>query len=239
MNTRFYTLVLIIFSFFFVCAKLNVEEEYLSYQGIATDLKSDQFYYLEEHKETIDHHVLRQTTIQYKDSSGKLIAMKVIDYSENKVTPAFEQNDYRDGYTEGVSYAGDKLVFKFRKNKKESLRTKSINKPDNLVVDGGFNYYIKGNWAALAAGKTKVFNFAVPSQLDYFGFRLYKDSQQNDEIVFKMEPDNYVLRKLVDPIKVTYKVSTKRIIKYEGLSNINDKKGKSYLVKIMYPKVGP
>ncbi|MDF2455361.1 MAG: hypothetical protein K0R51_1354 [Cytophagaceae bacterium] len=191
MNTRIYTLGLIIFSFFFVCAKWTVEEEYLSYQGIATDLKSNQFYYLEEHKETMDHHVLKQTTIQYKDSAGTVIARKIVDYSGNKVTPAFEQNDYRDGYTEGVSYSGNKLVFKFRKNNKETLKT------------------------------------------------LYKDSQQNDEIVFKMEPDNYMLRKLVDPIRVTYKVSTKRIIKYEGLSNINDKKGKSYLVKIMYPKVGP
>lgn len=239
MNTRFYTPVLIIFSFFFVFAKLNVEEEYLSYQGIATDLKSNRFYYLEEHKETIEHHVLKQTTIQYKDSAGTVIARKIIDYSGNKVTPAFEQNDYRDGYTEGVAYSENKLVFKFRKNKKEALKTKSIDRPENLVVDGGFNYYIKGNWNDLVAGKTKVFNFAVPSQLDYFSFRLYKDTQQNDEIVFKMEPDNYVLRKLVDPIRVTYKASTKRIIKYEGLSNINDKKGKSYLVKIMYPKVGP
>ncbi|MDB5256072.1 MAG: hypothetical protein JWM14_767 [Chitinophagaceae bacterium] len=234
-----YTLFILMVSSLLVCAKLNVKEEYLTYQGIATDLKSNKFYYLEEHMETIDHHVLKQTVIQYKDSAGAVIARKVINYSGNKVTPVFEQNDYRDGYTEGVSFAGNKLVLKFRKNKKETLKTKSIDMPANLVVDGGFNYYIKGNWAELTAGKTKVFNFAVPSQLDYFSFRLYKDSQQNDEIVFKMEPDNYLLRKLVDPIRVTYNVSTKRIIKYEGLSNINDKKGKSYLVKIMYPKVGP
>jgi hypothetical protein len=239
MNTRIYTLLILLFSFVFICAKLNVKEEYLTYQGIATDLKSNKFYYLEEHMETIDHHVLKQTVIQYKDSAGAVIAKKTINYSGNKVTPVFEQNDYRDGYTEGVSFTGDKLVLKFRKSNKETLKTKSIDRPANLVVDGGFNYYIKGNWAELAAGNTKVFNFAVPSQLDYFSFRLYKDSQQNDEIVFKMEPDNYLLRKLVDPIRVTYKVSTRRIIKYEGLSNINDKKGKSYLVKIMYPKVGP
>ena len=239
MNTRLYTLFVLFFSFLFVGAKLNVKEEYLTYQGIATDLKSNKFYYLEEHRETIDHDVLKQTVIQYKDSAGAVIAKKVINYEGNKITPVFEQNDYRDGYTEGVSFAGNKLVLKFRKNKKETLKTKLMDMPAHLVVDGGFNYYIKGNWSDLTNGKTKVFNFAVPSQLDYFTFRLYKDSQKDDEIVFKMEPDNYLLRKLVDPIRVTYKASTKRIIKYEGLSNINDKKGKSYLVKIMYPKVGP
>ncbi|MBC7485363.1 MAG: hypothetical protein H7282_01245 [Cytophagaceae bacterium] len=239
MNTRHYTLLILICSFLFVFAKLNVREEYVTYKGIARDLNSNKFYYSEEHKEKLENHVLQQTLIQYKDSAGTLMAKKFVDYSGNKVTPAFEQNDFRDGYTEGVSFAGNKLILKFRKNKKESLRTKSISIPENLVVDGGFNYYIKGNWTELAAGKRKVFNFAVPSQLDYFAFRLYKDSQNNDEIVFKLEPDNYILRKLVDPIRVTYKVTTKRIIKYEGLSNINDKKGKSYLVKIMYPKVGP
>ncbi len=239
MNTRFYTLFLLSFSFFFVCAKLNVKEEYLTYKGIARDLNSNQFYYLEEHKETLEHHILMQTLIQYKDSAGTLIAKKVVDYSVNKVTPSFEQNDFRDGYTEGVSFEGNKLIFKLRKNKKETLKTKSVDIPQNLVVDGGFNCYIKNNWEKLVAGDTKVFNLALPSQLDYFSFRLYKDSESNDEIVFKMEPDNFVLRKLVDPIRVTYKISTRRMIKYEGLSNINDNKGKSYLVKIMYPKVGP
>lgn len=239
MNTQHCTLILIIFSFFFVCAKLNSKEKYITYQGIARDLKSNKLYYIEEHTETLDHDVLKETMIQYKDSAGMVIAKKIINYSVNKVTPSFEQNDYRDGYMEGVAYSGNKLVLKFRKNNKESLKTKSIDMPTNLVVDGGFNYYIKENWEKLVAGETKVFNFAVPSQLDYFSFRLYKDSQNNDEVVFKMEPDSYILRKLVDPIRVTYKVSTKRIIKYEGLSNINDKKGKSYLVKIMYPKVGP
>ncbi|HSZ72702.1 MAG TPA: hypothetical protein VK750_08490, partial [Cytophagaceae bacterium] len=211
----------------------------LTYKGIATDLKSNRFYYVEEHKEITEHHVLKETVIQYRDSVGAIIAKKVINYSENKVTPSFEQNDYRDGYTEGVSFNNHKLVFKFRKNKTEKVKTKFIDVPENLVVDGGFNYYIKNNWKKLTNGETLVFNFAVPSQLDYFSFRLYKESETTDVVVFKMEPDNFLLRKLVDPIHVTYKVSTKRILKYEGLSNINDKRGKSYLVKIMYPKVGP
>ena len=239
MRTRLYSLMILCLSFVFVFAKLNIKEEYLTYRGIATDLRSNKFYYVEEHKEITENHVLKETVIQYKDSAGAVMAKKVIDYSENKVTPAFEQTDYRDGYTEGVSFVGKKLIFKYRKNKSESLKSKTISSPDNLVVDGGFNYYIKGNWEKLTAGETMVFNFAVPSQLDYFSFRLYKESEQKDAVVFRMEPDNFLLRKLVDHIRVTYKMSTKRIIKYEGLSNINDIKGKSYLVKIMYPKVGP
>ncbi|MDB5272040.1 MAG: hypothetical protein JWO58_407 [Chitinophagaceae bacterium] len=239
MRTRGYTLLILCLSFVFVFAKLNTKEEYLTYRGIATDLRSNKFYYVEEHKEIMENHVLKETVIQYRDSAGVVMAKKVIDYSNNKVTPSFEQTDYRDGYTEGVSFSEHELIFKYRKNKSESLKSKTIQTPDNLVVDGGFNYYIKGNWGELTDGETMVFNFAVPSQLDYFSFRLYKESEQKDAVVFRMEPDNFVLRKLVDPIRVTYKMSTKRIVKYEGLSNINDKKGKSYLVKIMYPKVGP
>jgi hypothetical protein len=239
MNTRLITFALLVFSFIFVCAKWHVKEEYLTYQGIATDLNSHTFYYVEEHKETIERQMLKQTVIQYKDSEGVLIARKVVDYSTYKLTPAFEQNDYRDGYLESVACTSSQLMFKFRRNKSEALKTKTIDIPENLVVDGGFNYFIKGNWEKLINGETKVFNFAVPSQLDYFAFRLYKDSQHDEEIVFKMEPDNFVWRRLVDPIRVTYNLSTKRIVKYEGLSNINDEKGKSYLVKIMYPKVGP
>jgi hypothetical protein len=38
---------------------------------------------------------------------------------------------------------------------------------------------------------------------------------------------------------LTYNVETKRLLKYEGISNINNAKGKSYFVKIIYPETGP
>lgn len=241
MKVKFSIAILVSISVFFAFAqwRSNLGDEYVVYQGIATDLKSDKLYYVEEHKELLSQHQLVETIIQYKDAAGEIIAKKVIDYSENKITPSFEQQDYRDGYVEGITYQGDKLVFKYRKSSSDKLKTKTISKPADLVVDGGFNYYIKAHWDELLVGQSMVFNFAVPSQLDYFSFRLYKESNQSDAVVFRMEPDNFILRNLVDPIRVTYKKSTKRILKYEGLSNINDRGGKSYLVKIMYPKVGP
>ncbi|HWZ22619.1 MAG TPA: hypothetical protein VNW06_08195 [Cytophagaceae bacterium] len=239
MKTQGQILMILCFSLAFTFAKLNDKEQYLVYKGIATDLKSDKFYYTEEHKEIIEQSVLKRTSIQYKDGEGIVIAGKKIDYSADKIRPSFEQNDYRDGCVEGVSFSNNKLILKCKKNKSEVLKTKSMDIPEDLVVDGGFNYYIKGNWGKLTEGKTLVFNFAVPSQLDYYAFRLYKESVEKDAIVFRMEPDNFIIRRLVSPIRVTYNTTSKRILKYEGLSNINDKVGKSYTVKIMYPEVGP
>ena len=57
--------------------------------------------------------------------------------------------------------------------------------------------------------------------------------------VFRMEPANYILRQIMDPIVLTYEKSTKRLIKYEGISNLNDNKGKRYIVSIVYPEMGP
>lgn len=239
MKPQWQIILIFCFSIGFICAKLDAQEEYILYKGIATDLKSNKFYYVEEHKEVREKNILKQTVIAYKDEQGTLIAGKTIDYSSNKITPSFEQNDYRDGYVEGASFSQNKLVFKYRKKKSEKLKTKSIDIPNNLVIDGGFNYYIKANWEVLTGGKILVFNFAVPSQLDYFSFRLFKEFEQKDVIAFRMEPSDLLLRKFVNPIRVTYNKTNKRILKYEGLSNINDAGGKSYLVKIMYPEVGP
>lgn len=87
------------------------------------------------------------------------------------------------------------------------------------------------------------FNFVVPERLDYYSFRLVKQSEivylGKPSVILRMEPSNYILRQILDPIVLTYEKSTKRLIKYEGISNISDGKGKRYIVSILYPQMGP
>ena len=215
----------------------------LRYSGIASDLSSGEFYYTEEHEEWNDDNGLSQTTITFKDKKGDVIVTKRIDYTKNSIQPDFMQEDLRDGYEEGAETKGQCIEMKCRKNFKKKLETKLVCVPSPAVVDAGFNNFVKAHLDELQKGKVVKFNFAVPSQLDYFSFRMYKSTEEifkgKKAIVLRMEPEQFILRSLVPPAILTYTISSKRLMQYEGLSTINDKKGKSYRVKISYPLIGP
>jgi hypothetical protein len=236
-------LILIIATIFFCSAALNKKESILKYYGSATDKLSDKFYYTEEHEEIKIDDVHSFTKIVYKDQKGNIIAHKTIDYTKGLTNPSFLQEDLRDGYTEGAEVNGNQVKIIFRKNKNEPVKTKTITVPGKVVVDGGFNYFVKQNWTTIQSGNTVKFNFVAASQLNYFTFRVHKDSDGiyngKKVSVYKMEADNFIIRSLLEPIILTYDAQNMRLMKYEGISNINDTNGKSYIVKITYPTVGP
>lgn len=215
----------------------------LKYAGKAFDLESGKLYYTEEHEEIRKDITHTFTIISYKNPEGEIIAKKKLDFKTGYLTPSFIQNDFRDGYLEGAEVAGKYVKVMYRKSSKHEMKTTSLEVPPPFVVDGGFNYFVKENWEALIHDKTLNFNFVVPAEQDYFSFRLKKvketDYKGKQAVIYKMELDNFILRRLVPPIILTYDTDTKRLLKYEGISNINNPKGKSYFVKIVYPKVGP
>ena len=217
--------------------------ENLHYRGTASDLKSGQFYYTEEHEELQQGASLSETVITYKDDAKKVIVTKKIDYSKNTIHPDFRQEDFRDGYLEGSKTENGITELMFRKNKRKSIETKKIKIPEPAVIDGGFNNFVKQHWDQLQAGERISFNFAVPSQLDYYAFRMTKAQDVTfagkKAVVYKMELDQPILRALFPAILPTYNTSSKRLMQYDGISNINDKKGKSYTVRIVYPVTGP
>lgn len=216
----------------------------LTYNGIASDLESGEIYFTEHHEEYLsDSQSTELTEIEYRNPAGEIIVKKRIDYSRNHFCPDFMQEDVRDGYIEGAKVNGEEIELIYRKNKKKSIQRKKIKIPSPAVVDGGFNYFLKSHWNELIKGEQIRFNFAVPSQLTYYSFRVFKIREemvnQKKIIVFKMEPDALLLRMLLPPILLNYNVETKRLMQYQGITTINDVNGKSFKVKIIYPITGP
>lgn len=215
----------------------------LHYSGTASDLQSGAFYYTEEHEEWQSGSLITETKIRFKDDHDKIIVSKHIDYSKNSFKPDFLQEDNRDGYMEGATSSGEWTTLKFRKNSHRETETKTIKIPEPAVIDGGFTHFIKAHWNELISGQRITFYFAVPSQLDYYTFRVFKTDEQTKAgkkvIILKMEPDQFILRKLLPPIRLHYNSESKRLMQFEGISTINDSKGKSYRVRIVYPVTGP
>jgi hypothetical protein len=58
-------------------------------------------------------------------------------------------------------------------------------------------------------------------------------------LVVRFESEHWFIRLFVDPIVVWYDTATRRAVKYEGISNVYNEKGKSYIVRVTFDKPGP
>jgi hypothetical protein len=209
--------------------------ESIQYHGTATDLRSGQFYYTEEHEEWHQASQPSETRITYKDDARTVIVTKKIDY--------FLQEDLRDGSMEEARTEGGVTELTYRRNRNKAVETRKIRIPPPVVIDGGFTNFVKLHWQDLERGEKISFSFAVPSQLDYFSFRMSKAQETTfngkHAVIYKMELDHPILRAILPAVLLTYNKSSRRLMRYEGISNINDKTGKSYHVRIVYPTTGP
>ena len=167
----------------------------------------------------------------------------MLDFSNSKISPYYTLTDYRNGAYESVRYTNGAYLIEYKENKDEKTVLKSITAPSPVVVDGGFNYFVKQEWEKLMRGEIVLFNYISTARQDYYRFQLTikknNPSLQNEQVIVIMEPTNYILRALLDPIYITYNKKTKRIIEYSGISNIKDRNGETQVATLTYPTIGP
>lgn len=214
-----------------------------NYVGKAVDLKESLALYEEEHEEFyVDGRRVRLNTV-FRDQAKNVIATRNVDFSRHQFLPDFQLEDIRTGYVEGSEMVDGGVRLFVRRNIKEPMEEKIIPVVNPTVVDAGFNNFIQARWDSLMTGAKLYVNFGVPSKLDYYGFRIYRDGlttvNGRTAVIVKCDIDNFIIRLFLDPISLTYDAEVKRLITYEGISNIGNEKGKNYFVKITYQPFGP
>jgi hypothetical protein len=214
-----------------------------TYRGEAYDLESRQLSYVEIQEERgVRDRPLELHTL-YLNPRGQSIVERNLDFSRSATRPDYALRDLRNGYEEGAAIHGDSVRIFFRASGKSPLREKRIRIPEPFVIDGGFNGFLKENWDKLVQGRRMRFYFVAPSRLDYYAFSVRgvsnPSSVKETEQTFAIEPDNAFIRIFVKPILVTYDPSSRRMLRYQGISNISDAYGKSFKVRLIYPEAGP
>lgn len=216
----------------------SISAEIIRFKGEAFDLKSGKFIYSENHEEHWKNGKHMFSVVRYKDPQGNTLAEKKIYFDRHLQRPHYLLKDLRDGYTEGIKYAGGAVRLLSRRNDKEELKEKTVSIPGPAVYDGGFDYFVRENFDKLLTKKPISFNFAVPIELDYFKFRVVYQKEEvirdRKAVTFRMEPANIVIRQLVSPIYISYDIEKRRLLRYKGISNVNDSKGKSYKARIEF-----
>jgi hypothetical protein len=197
-------------------------------------LNSGELFYREQHQELYKGENLTKAQTIYFDESGNKIAELSSDYSGVRGLPQYRYQDLRSGYEDGVEVRADKVIV-FRKPSGSKPREEiEISISPQLVSGQGFNHLVRNSLQELISAGPLHVKLILPSRLDYFQFRA-RLREANDQVVkVRFEIDNWILRLFASHLDLVYERKTKRLIQYEGISNIEDSSGKHPFVKITY-----
>ncbi len=226
-----------------MCVEANAAQ-LLQFEGKALDPKTKQLLYSEQHKVVLDATgAYVSAYVEYLDPEGKLMAQKTLDFEHSQTAPAMmfhdKRSDQRITVSKPFTDSGDKLLRILIEG--VEMRDESFVEMSRapLVIDGGFDRLIALNWDELSRTKDVSFEFLAVTRAQLFSFEVVAKKGNNERVTLELHPRNFFINLLVDPITLEYDVTTKYLMRFEGLSNIekfiNGKpSGNNYLVDIHY-----
>jgi hypothetical protein len=215
------TLFIFLFSF-----NLLALETY-KYQGVARD-KDGKFLYKETHLEKWQKGEIISTVTRYFNQEDKEIAILSNEFTKSVSFPEFSFKNHEDLHEHGVVFKDNQ--YEMYKVDEEERKTKVYTPKDESVTGQGFHFSLVKKLDKLKLSDEGVFDFVIPGRLTSYKFA-YKVIEKTDvEMTIKVSINNFFLRLIAPSMQLRYNLKTKRLIDYEGLSNIYQNQS----VKIIY-----
>ncbi len=215
------------------CSACSVGAQTRGYVGEAKSLDGKPLYE--------EHHLVRfkddqpeARLVTYRCPDGKAFARKLVEYGTPLFAPTFRLEDSRVGYVEGFK-DGAAIVKRGKDAKQEQ---ESISAGNNLVVDAGFDEFVRAHWDELQAGKSLSLEFLVPSRMSAYKFKLRK---VRSETMFDQPATVYelavsgLLGWFADPLEAGYRDSDRRLMHFKGLTNIRETLDSNLTAQIRFP----
>jgi len=225
-------------------------DAYLSYSGVATTRRGDDFLYGEHHVLVFSGGRLVQRVVLYTCRDGSAFARKNVGYVD-PLAPDFSIEDASNGMLEGIRASAssaaaprqraalsagvaDRIVF-FRENARSQEKSGPLPQTPGLVADAGFDEFVQEHWSDLMSGKLLEMRFLVPSRLDDYGFQVQR---LRSESVLDVPTEVFRLRLsgfwgwFLPGIDVYYSDAEHVLVRYDGISDLRDNAGNNFKTKI-------
>jgi hypothetical protein len=218
-----------------LAAAAGAEDRLIGYSGTATG-RHDQFLYGERHLLKYRDSRLAERVVLYTCRDGAAFARKTVSYVL-PTSPDFELDDAANGMREGVRSAGSARTVFYRGVRVEPEKSGSVPEDPGLVIDAGFDEFIRANWPSLMSGKPRNLEFLVPSRLE--AIRFQAQHVRSDDLdgasveVFRLQLAG-VLGWVLPAINVAYDSQTHVLMRYEGLSDLRDAVGENFQTTITF-----
>ena len=200
-------------------------------EGIARNPGTANEMYREQHWIRVQAGKPVERLVLYRCPDGTAFARKRVDYRGSAISPAFAFEDRRSGHREGLRRNTQPTLF-FHAPGQRGEKLAAMAK-DGFVADAGFDEFIRRQWTGLVAGRALPLEFALPSRLRSLPFSVRRQGEAvvagEKAWVFRLKLDGWL--GLVAPsIDVSYGQASRRLLRFQGLSNLRDDAGKDQLV---------
>lgn len=208
----------------------------------ARDARDGRLLYREEHLLRYADGALSERLVTYRCADGTAFARKRVDYAGAPLAPAFVLEDARTGYREGLARDDEAPRALVRAAADAPERSGTLPASPALVADAGFDEFIRQRWDDLVpAGEARI-EFVVPSRLEALGFRVRGLGAADIDGVpaqrFRLTLGGW-LAWIAPHIDVAYDARDRRLLRYEGLSNIRDADGDPLVARIDFAPPPP
>ncbi len=175
-----------------------------------------------------------QRRVEYRLPDGSLKSVKVVDYdAEPAWTPSFTYEDYQLNSTVGVLHDGNDA--KLFRRLDDSLQEQGIELIyENTVIDAGFDAYIQFVWPRLLNNEVVAFDVLSPLKFSRYAFELKMKEPSENLCFIEMSLDWWPISLFIDPVQLTYDCATKKLLRYQGLTNLRDSDNNQYRADIHY-----
>jgi hypothetical protein len=180
-------------------------------------------------------------TVQYLDQDGHLLASKQLDYAQGYNTPLYELVDQRFNRRTGSRWQDGQFIV-YRQQGQHTPQQHKLAPAADLVIDAGFDHFIREQWQRLLDGEAVPFSFAVADPLVTLDMAMRAvpagesaiAEQRDDYRYFVASSRNRLIGWAIPDIHVAYDAEQKLLRSYQGLSNITDARDKRQTVLIRY-----
>ena len=190
--------------------------------------------YAEYHTVTHSNGKVSESQTMYYDANNNKIGELISEYSFGPQFGSYDFRDIRAQYQDGAKVAVDRIWLFRKKSPEDVIEDTYITKEDNQIVGQGFHQFIVNNLEQIAQGEIFQVRLVLPSRLDQYEFRIRKKKIEGGTIFIRLEVENWLLRILAPHIDVDYDLKNRHLLRYEGISNLEDTSGKHKKVFITY-----
>lgn len=178
----------------------------------------------------VDHQV------SYRNpESGDAFASKSLSYNNSAFRPRVEFRQPAFGEALTITYPQERALNIAWQEPTGETREFTVPFDHQLVVDSGFDYFVRANWERIRQGESVEFRFLAPTRGEHYGFVLEPATsvKVDADLTVQIRPTSLLLRVLVDPIVLGYS-SDGALTDYLGLTNIRQDAESNHIAHIRY-----
>ena len=204
-----------------------------SFVGRAVDSDGN-LEYVEYHTVKYTNGKVGESQTIYYDANDNKIGELISEYSFGPQFGSYDFRDIRAQYEDGAKVAPDKIRLFRKEDLEDDIEEAHLPKEQDQIVGQGFHQFIVHNLKKIAQGEDFHVRLVLPAQLDQYDFVIRKREIVGDTLSIRLEIDNWFLRLFAPHIDVEYDMKTRHLLRYEGISNLEDTSGKHQKVTITY-----